>query len=443
VNAAETHTGRAEWFGQPRGLTILFLTDMWEQFSYFGMRSLLVYYMMKQLLLGQKRASIIYGLYTAFVYLTPLIGGLICDRWLGRRNSVILGGLIMALGHFFMAWQPLFFLALVTIGIGNGLFLPSLPSQVNDLYRSDDPRRSSAYNYYYVGVNLGAFMAPLAIGTVGEIYGWDWGFSLAGVGMLIGLAIYVAGERFLPPEPLRGRRGPEFAESPGEPMGRRFALLAGIGAAAVVFRIAYEQVGNTLPLWIEQTDRRAGSFVIPMTWFQSLNPLLIFLFTPWLVRRWLTLAGMGREPTAIRKMAFGACGVAFAYALLAAVSGWCHAHGTRPSWTWVVAFFVLMTAGELFILPIGLGLFGRLAPRGFSATSIAVWLLGAFGGNLAAGAFGTQWSRFTQVQFFLMTALIAAISALILLFFDGPVKRLDGRPTSPSVQIPQITDFRH
>ena len=176
------------WFGHPRGLTILFLTEMWDQFSFFGMRALLVYYMTKQLMISQTHSSYIYGLYSSFVYFTPLIGGVISDRWLGRRRAVIIGSSIMALGHFLMAFESLFYFALATIAIGNGLFLPSLASQINQLYAPDDPRRATAYNIYYVGINLGAFLAPFVCGTVGEIYGWHWGFTLAGVGMVIGLA---------------------------------------------------------------------------------------------------------------------------------------------------------------------------------------------------------------------------------------------------------------
>ena len=143
---------RAEtWFGQPRGLTVLFLTNMWEQFSYFGMRALLVYYMTSTLLFGQEKASSIYGFYTAFAYFTPIIGGTIADRWLGKRRAVIIGATVMAAGHFMMAFEPAFYFALATIALGNGLFLPTLPSQINDLYGADDPRRPWAYNVYYVG----------------------------------------------------------------------------------------------------------------------------------------------------------------------------------------------------------------------------------------------------------------------------------------------------
>jgi len=418
-----------DWFGQPRGLTILFLTEMWEIFSYYGMRVLLVYYMTKQLAITQQNASLIYGLYNAFVYFTPIVGGVICDRWLGRRNSVLLGGSIMAIGHFMMAFEPLFFVALATIGIGNGLFLPSLPSQINGLYRHDDPRRRTAYNYYYLGVNLGGFLAPIGCGTIGEHYGWHWGFTLAGIGMVGGLLIYILGSRYLPEEPQRPTPAPAVARQRWNEggMARRFALLAGICGMVVIFRTAYEQVGNTLPLWIENVDRSAGAITIPMTWFLSLNPLVVLLLTPWFVARWVRHAREGHELSSIRKMAVGAGGVAISYLLLAAVAAWSGGGIVAEGWIWLIVFFVVMTAGELYILPIGLGLFGRLAPAGFAATTIALWFLAAFFGNLLAGAFGTLWSSLSPAQFFTATAAIAALSGALLLAFNRPAQRAEAQ----------------
>lgn len=424
TEVAGTLPQQQDWFGQPRGLTILFLTEMWEIFSYIGMRVLLVYYMTKQLAITQQNASLIYGAYTAFVYFTPIVGGIICDRWLGRRNSVLLGGSIMALGHFMMAFEPLFFVALATIGIGNGLFLPALPSQISGLYSHDDPRRKIAYNYYYLGVNVGGFLAPLVCGTVGEVFGWHWGFTLAGIGMVSGLVIYVLGGRYLPPEPPRATAAPSPVgqHAHGSGMARRFALLAGICGMVVIFRTAYEQVGNTLPLWIEHVDRSVGASVIPMTWFQSLNPLLVVMLTPLFVARWVRHAREGHELSSIRKMAIGAGGVALAYLLLAAVAAWSGGGVVTEGWIWLIAFFVAMTAGELYILPIGLGLFGRLAPAGFAATTIALWFLAAFFGNLLAGAFGTLWSRMSPPQFFAATAAISALSGALLLAFNRPAQ---------------------
>jgi len=212
----------------------------------------------------------------------------------------------------------------------------------------------------------------------------------------------------------------------GAGIARRFALLAGICGIVVVFRGAYEQIGNTLPLWIEQVDRTVGAFTIPMTWFLSLNPLLVFTLTPWFVARWVRHAREGHELTSIRKMAVGAVGVALSYLLLAAVAAFSAGGVVAEGWIWLVMFFVVMTAGELYILPIGLGLFGRLAPGGFRATTIALWFLAAFFGNLLAGAFGTLWSSMSPPQFFATTAGIAALSGALLLAFNRPAQKAEG-----------------
>ncbi|HEY7007184.1 MAG TPA: peptide MFS transporter, partial [Sphingomicrobium sp.] len=242
----------SNWFGQPRGLTILFLTNMWETFSYYGMRALLVYYMTKELLISQQHSSLIYGTYTSFAYFTPIVGGAIADRYLGKKWAVIIGATTMAAGHFMMAFEPLFYVALATIAVGNGLFLPSLPSQINDLYGPDDPRRGWAYNVYYVGVNVGGFLAPLVCGTLGETYGWHWGFGAAGIGMLTGLVIYLAGQRYLPSPNTPATIVPAHAlEQVSGSRRDTFLLLLAVGLAVTVFRGAYEQVGNTVALWIE------------------------------------------------------------------------------------------------------------------------------------------------------------------------------------------------
>src|SRR5580698_2008533 len=278
--------GEQTWFGQPRGLTILFLTEMWEIFSYYGMRALLVYYMTKQLLIGQERASVIYGTYTAMAYFTPIFGGVIADRWLGKRRAVIIGGSIMAAGHFMMTFEPWFYAALATIALGNGLFLPSLPSQIDSLYRAEDPRRGRAYNVYYVGINIGGFLAPLVCGTLGEFYGWHWGFGAAGLGMLVGLSIYIIGGKYLP-EQTATRAATSAAIAARASYRTTYYLLIGVALAVTVFRAAYEQVGNTVALWADVgIDRATSLLTIPMTWFQSLNPLLVMLMTPPLLAYW-------------------------------------------------------------------------------------------------------------------------------------------------------------
>jgi POT family proton-dependent oligopeptide transporter len=413
-------TTQPAWFGQPRGLTILFLTNMWEQFSYYGMRALLVYYMTKELLIGQASSSFIYGTYTACAYFTPIVGGVIADRFLGKRRAIVIGGSMMALGHFMMTFEPAFYVALATIALGNGLFLPSLPSQIDDLYERGDPRVGWAYNVYYVGVNIGGFLAPLICGTLGEVYGWHYGFGAAGIGMLLGLCIYLWGQRYLP-EAARTRDAAPLPRGRGRIGRETVLLLVAIALAVTVFRGAYEQMGNTVALWADTgVDRRAGSLLIPMTWFQSLNPLMVMLFTPPLLAWWHRRAAAGKIEAPARKMALGALIVAGAYVLLAALE-WADG-GTRASWLWFVLFFAVFTLGELYVLPTGLGLFARLAPRGFGATTVAAWYLATFAGSLAAGLVGALWGGMGHAAYFLLLAAIATTAACLLRLAD-PLER--------------------
>jgi proton-dependent oligopeptide transporter, POT family len=409
----------ATWFGHPRGLTILFLTEMWQEFSFFGMRTLLVYYMTQQLLIPQVRSSLIYGLYVAFAYFTPLFGGIVSDRWLGPRRAVLLGGGIMAAGHFMMAFETSFYPALTAIAIGNGLFLPSLSSQINDLYDDDDSRKPSAYNIYYVGVNLGAMLAPVTCGTVGELWGWNWGFTLAGIGMVAGMLVYLIGTPFLPRERQAPRRKVANGARSATPvkLGRRTLLvLAAILLLVTVYRSAYEQVGNTVALWAESgVDRGIGGWTIPMTWFQALNPLGIFLFTPVVLVWWKWRAARGRVRSTVAKMATGALILSASFLLLSWAALHAQTSGTRASWIWLASYFFVFTAGELFILPVGLGLFGRVAPPRLAATMIAAWFSAAFFGNLGAGILGTLWSSMPPHRFFAVTAAVAASSGVLLL----------------------------
>lgn len=406
-------TGEATWFGHPRGLTVLFLTNMWEQFSYYGMRALLVYYMTKQLLMSQGSASLVYGAYTACAYFTPIVGGIIADRFLGKRRAILIGGSVMAAGHFMMAFEPLFYPALVTIALGNGLFLPSLPSQIGDLYEPGDARAGSAYNVYYVGVNIGGFLAPLICGTLGELYGWHWGFGAAGVGMLGGLGFYIWGQRYLPQQ---ARLREEAQVRPPIRFPRKTVLLLiAVALSVMVFRGAYEQVGNTVALWADTgVDRSTSVATIPMTWFQSLNPLLVMVMTPPLLLFWQRRTRAGAPERPVRRMALGAAIVAGAYLILALVEN----GGGPVHWLWLVLFFVVLTLGELHILPTGLGLFARAAPRGLGATTVAAWFLASFSGSLAAGFVGTLWSDTSHRGFFALLAALAGLAAVMLLATD-------------------------
>ncbi|GGD49156.1 peptide MFS transporter [Pseudoxanthomonas indica] len=418
------------WFGQPRGLTVLFLTQMWEIFSYYGMRTLLVYYMTKHLLLGQQHASLVFGTYVAMAYFTPILGGVVADRWLGKRKAVILGGCIMAAGHGMMAFEAWLYIALGTIALGNGLFTPSLPSQIGDLYKKDDPRSGRAFNIYYVGINLGGLLAPLVCGTLGELYGWHYGFAAAGIGMLLGLVIYVWGGRYLPASEPVVRIDPVKRASLRDYKPTLLLLLA-VGLAVTVFRAAYEQLGNTVALWIDSgVDRAAGGMVIPMTWFQSLNPFFVFLLTPFLLAVWRARSRNGREPASMRKMSIGALVIALAYLMLAGLTSLAGAADVH--WLWLVLFFGLFTLGELYILPTGLGLFARLAPPGHAATTVAAWFLAIFSGSLAAGATGTLWSSLSHASFFLCLAGLASIAALLLFLLEPLAARIEAQRAGSS-----------
>ncbi len=260
-------------------------------------------------------------------------------------------------------------------------------------------------------------------GTLGELYGWHYGFGAAGVGMFLGLLIYLCGRRYLPPEALRPAVA---AASPREVRDNRrkvWWLLLGVGIAATIFRGAYEQVGNTLPLWIDTgVDRAWGAFVIPMTWFQSLNPLLVIAMTPLLLMAWRRRAAAGRETSPAMRMAIGALIVAAAYLLLAAVTA--IAGDARAGWPWLVAFFVILTLGELYILPTGLGLFAKLAPPRLGATTVASWFLAIFSGSLLAGVVGTLWSKASHSGFFLLLAGLAMVAAALLWRLDRPIRTL-------------------
>lgn len=289
---------------------------------------------------------------------------------------------------------------------------------------------------------LAACWPPLVVGTVGELYGRHLGFGIAGIGMIVGLATYLAGGRYLPNrKPVYVASGAVPAQSsqtqPGKPLLQRVLLLLGIAGCVILFRGAYEQSGNTIVLWLEHgVDRHiTAHWSIPMTWFQALNPLVVFLGAPVLASRWIRLAAINREPTSIRKMASGAALVAVSYLLLAALIAWADQHGHLTSWLWVVAFLILMTMGELYILPVGLGLFGRLAPAGLTATSIGMWFLAGFFGNLLAGWLGSYWSSYSHAAFFAVIWAFALSGSLLLLLFS---KRTNGAE-SPEMQSPNST----
>ncbi len=439
----------SDLFGHPRGLTFLFGTEMWERFSYYGMRALLVLYMVKYLVpersdavlgfaglrhtlefffgpLGtQPLASQIYGLYTAFVYLTPLLGGYLADRVLGQRRMVVIGASLMALGHFLMAFEATFLFALLALILGNGAFKPNISTQVGGLYAPGDPRRDRAYSIFYVGINLGAFLAPLVCGTLGERAGWHYGFTAAGVGMLIGLVIYLYAAPMLPADALQ--KGVQRERRPLDRTERRAILALFVLFVPVTFFWAtYEQQGNTVALWADGfTDRSVDLFgwhgEIPTTWFQAFNPFMIFAFTPLVVALWAWQARRGHEPSTVTKMALGCFGVALSY-LIMVVAAWHTGTGEKASWIWLFAYFAVITVGELYLSPIGLSLVSKVAPARMLSLMMGVWLATSFTGNFVAGWLGSLWSSMDKAPFFLMLAAIAAAAGLVITLFIRPLR---------------------
>ncbi|HEY7972605.1 MAG TPA: peptide MFS transporter [Xanthobacteraceae bacterium] len=443
----------SDLFGHPRGLTYLFATEMWERFSYYGMRALLTLYMVKYLfqpghaesvigyaqlkgayesLLGplgvQPFASHIYGDYTALVYLTPVLGGLLADRVLGQRRTVLLGASLMAVGHFMMASERLMLLALLVLILGNGAFKPNISTQVGLLYPPGDPRRDRAFSIFYVGINIGAFLSPLVCGTLAIAFGWHYGFAAAGIGMLIGLAIYLWGSPALPSDGFdRGQMEPSAPLNAEER--RRLGAIAILFVPVTLFWATYEQQGNTIALWAEDYTNRTFDLgfwggEIPAEWFQSFNPFLIFAFTPFIVALWTWQSRRGREPTTVTKMAIGCFGVALANLVLvaaAAVAG-AQANGA-VSWLWLAGYFVIITVGELYLSPTGLSLVTKVAPVRYLSMTMGVWLATSFLGNFIAGWLGSFWTGMDKRDFFLMLAAIAAAAAVVILMCNGLLRR--------------------
>jgi POT family proton-dependent oligopeptide transporter len=415
ASARQAKPGRT-LFGHPPGLTILFTTQMWAEFSFFGLQALLVYYMTKQLGFPQAKSSLIYGAYGAAAFFSPFFGGLIADRWLGRTASVIIGGTMMMFGHFAMAFEALLFPALALVALGNGLFIPPLAIQVGSLYAQDDPRKAYAYSAYYMGINLGGLLAPLVCGTLGELYGWHWGFTAAGVGMAIGLAIYCSFLRLLPPEPSRAQFVAEAKADAAPIVREQIIILLLMIAMVVLFRVGYEQSGNVIALWVSDfTDRSLDLFgrhlTIPATWFQSINPALIIVGTPLLIRFWRRKKAKETTAHLLRRMAIG-CLIAAAAMLVMVLAAMASGpQGTRVSALWVLLYFVLLTLGELYVIPVGLTLVESLAPLRFASMAMGGWYIAKFLGSLLAGLMGVYWLVIPPWIFFALgmgSTLVAA-----------------------------------
>jgi POT family proton-dependent oligopeptide transporter len=445
-------------FGHPRGLTWLFTTEMWERFSYYGMRAILVLYLAKYLLLSphfegvlgyqavkhifevvfnggrtlevQPFSSLIYGTYTAFVYLTPFFGGLIADRVIGQRVSVIVGGVTMAIAEFTLMSPNLFFVGLLLLILGNGFFKPNISTQVGNLYKAGDARIDRAYSIFYVGINVGATAAPLVCGYFANdpAWGYKWGFCAAGIGMVIGQIIYVLALRSLPKDRVeRARAGGEKRVPLTSNDWRAIVAIILLCIPTTLFWATYEQQGNTMNLWADSFTNRSLipgviDWQIPTAWFQSFNPAMIVGFTPLVVIFWGMQAKRGREPATVTKMAIGNGLLGLSYVIMAAAA---YLTGTgHASWLWLLAFYVVITLGELYLSPIGLALVARVAPPQILSMMMGLWFITSFTGNLLQGYIGSFFSRMDKVEFFLLCGGLGFVAALMTWAFERPLRTI-------------------
>ena len=443
-------------FGHPQGLTYLFGTEMWERFSYYGMRVLLPIYCLQFLLLPghaehvigfatmkvvlshlygnfatpQQLQSAIYGAYTSLVYFTPLIGGFLADQFFGRRYTVIVGGLLMAVGHFLMAFENYFYFALLFLILGNGAFKPNISTQVGGLYKPGDHRIDRAYSIFYFGINLGAFIGQNICGAFGEEKMWSYGFGAAGVGMLIGTIIYFFALRVLPNDvPKRSNQSAAPRDAFTGQDWKAVGILWLLFVPGCLFWAAYEQSGNTVEVWsVDHLYRTVSlgftSFTLSVGFIQSVNGLFILLFTPLVITLWKRQEEKGREPTAVVKMAIGFVILSISYLILAGAQF--AAGAGQVHWVWSIVFFAVYTVGELYFSPVGLSLYSKAAPARVAALMMAVFLATSFIGNYLAGYLGKFYSdpHMTNTDFFLFIAAVALVPAPFIWAFNGPLKKI-------------------
>jgi len=428
------------FFGHPRGLGLLFMTEMWERFSYYGMRALLVLYLVNSLQWDTARAAGLYGTYTMLVYLTPMIGGYLADRYIGTHRALLIGGAVIASGHFVLAIPGMqaFYIGLLLVVIGTGFFKANVSTMVGQLYNEGDPRRDSGFTLFYMGINTGGFLGPLVCGYLAqsERFGWHYGFAAAGVGMVLGLIGYsLLKRKYLgtigdaptgAPQSITatssgasdvsvrngaiglvvgglvswllsgsilgvimgavigGALAISVLGTHGEERNRVIALFI-VAFFVVFFWAAFEQAGSSMNLFADKsTNLQAGNFAIPSSWFQSVNSFFIIAFAPVFASLWLALGRRGKEPSTPLKMSIGLAFVASGFLLLAIGGGRADA-GIKVSPFWLVGAYLLHTFGELCLSPVGLSYVTKVAPVKFASLLMGVWFLANAAANKVAG----------------------------------------------------------
>ncbi len=416
---------------QPPALYLLFFVEMWERMSYYGMRALLVLYMTAATTAGgfgwsKADALSLYGWYTGLVYLTPLLGGWMADRFLGLRKSVTVGATIMMIGHISMAFPGLsaFYLGLGCLILGNGFFKPAMGQLVGSLFTEGDRRRDGAYTIFYVGVNTGAFIAPFISGTLGEKLGFHWGFGAAAVGMFIGQILFLTvGPRLLgnigiKPAAAISKESKVLEQTHGalsKIEKDRIAVIFSLMFFVVVFWTAFEQAGGLMTLYTDaKVDREIFGFLVPTTWFQSLNPVFIMTLGPLFAWFWTRLALKGKDPSAPQKFGWALIlmGLGFLFMVFAAQES---AAVGKASIHWILLSYFFQTCGELCMSPVGLSMVNKLTPSRFGTIMMGIWYLSFACANKLSGVVGSYAEKLGETQLFGAISAFAALCGVVLL----------------------------
>lgn len=443
--------------GHPTALYLLFFTEMWERFSYYGMRGILILYLTKSwmeggLAIDPKEASLIYGFFTGFVYFTPLIGGWLADNYLGQRKSITIGGITMMLGQFCLFAinsHTGLYLGLLLLIIGNGFFKPNISTLVGRLYEEGDSRRDSAFSIFYMGINLGAFLAPLVVGLFsdnlfavknadGEIvtYGYRYGFLVAGIGMLLGqvlfngLAAKHLGQIGVEPAGKKSATSATDAaqEKPVTPEDKqRMTVIFILTAFVVFFWAGFEQAGSSLSLYTDKfIDRTVGGYTIPTSFFQSVNPLFIVALAPLFALFWTSKLG-SRLSTPV-KMGLGmillGVGFFFMIAAVAQRGGDVQDESIKASLMWLVLTYLLHTIGELCLSPVGLSVVTKLSHPKFASLMMGVWLLSSFLANILGGFVAAYVEAMGAGAIFKIIAAFVIVLGLIMIVLAKPILKM-------------------
>ncbi|HZE72755.1 MAG TPA: peptide MFS transporter [Pyrinomonadaceae bacterium] len=437
----------------PRGLRTLFFTELWERFSYYGMRSILVLYMVAPIAQGglgfdTKHATSIYGTYTMSVYLTALPGGLIADRFLGAKLAVLIGGIVIALGHFSMVFHSItfFYTGMVLIAVGTGLLKPNISAMVGGLYAKNDPRRDSGFSIFYMGINIGAVLAPLVVGFLAQheqfkafiaslgfdpSTTWHWGFGAAGIGMTLGLIVYVLKRNQLRDvgEEIKIQKGPETKASAKEPLTssdwKRIAAIFIFFLFTILFWAAYEQKGASLNLLAKDLVRtEVFGFRFPSSWLQSCTPLFVIILAPIFSMLWVRMGK--RQPSSPVKFTFGLLFIGLAYLLL--VPGVALTASGKITPLWLVGLYFLEVVGEMCLSPVGLSTVTKLSPAKLVGIMMGVWFLAASFGSKLAGYLSGFYipDAGTLMKLYGGIAAGLLVSAALLAVLTPKVRRLMG-----------------